>query len=122
MSYSGWGQSNSPGNEQLDFWGSEAADRETSRNYGGIKDPAVDAIIKRIIFATGREEQVAAVAALDRVMMWNQYVIPSYYILADRIAYWNRFDHPDPFPKFDIGFPTVWWWDETKAVQLEGAE
>jgi microcin C transport system substrate-binding protein len=122
MIYSGWGQSNSPGNEQLDFWGSEAADRETSRNYGGIKDPAVDAIIKRIIFATGREEQVAAVAALDRVMMWNQYVIPSYYILADRIAYWNRFDHPDPFPKFDIGFPTVWWWDETKAVQLEGAE
>jgi microcin C transport system substrate-binding protein len=122
MIYGGWGQSNSPGNEQLDFWGSDAADRESSRNYGGIKDPAVDAIIKQIIFAKDRETQLAAVAALDRVMMWNQYVIPSYYILSDRIAYWNRFGHPDPFPKFDIGFPTVWWWDAAKAAEIKGAQ
>lgn len=120
--YSGWGQSNSPGNEQLDFWGSEAADRDSSRNYAGIKDPAVDAIIKRIIFAKDRDEQLAAVAALDRVMMWQQYVIPSYYILADRIAYWDRFGHPDPFPRFDIGFPTVWWSDEAKAAALKGTQ
>ncbi|MCG8650544.1 MAG: extracellular solute-binding protein, partial [Pirellulales bacterium] len=84
--YSGWAQSNSPGNEQLDFWGSEAADRESSRNYGGIDDPAVDELIKRIIFAEDRDEQVAAVKALDRVMMWNQYVIPSYTLLPERIA------------------------------------
>ena len=78
MVYTGWGQSNSPGNEQLDFWGSKAADRELSRNYAGIKDPAVDEIINRIIFAKDRDDQVAAVHALDRVLMAQQYVIPSY--------------------------------------------
>ncbi|MGH6923060.1 MAG: extracellular solute-binding protein [Propylenella sp.] len=118
MVYAGWGQSMSPGNEQLDFWGSEAADRDSSRNYAGIKDPAVDALIQRIIFSKDRDELVAAVKALDRVMMWNQYVIPSYTILPDRIAYWNRFGHPDPYPKFAIGFPTIWWWDEEKAAAI----
>ena len=116
MAYLGWGESNSPGNEQLDFWGSEAADRDSSRNYAGIKDPAVDALIKHIVFAKDRDELVAAVHALDRVMMAQQYVIPSYTILADRIAWWNRFGHPD-FEKlrFDVGFPSTWWWDADRA-------
>jgi microcin C transport system substrate-binding protein len=121
MIYAGWGESNSPGNEQLDFWGSAAADKASSRNYAGVKDPAVDAIINRIIFAKDRDEQVAAVKALDRVMMWNQYVIPSYTILSDRIAYWNRFGHPDGYGKFDIGFPTIWWWDAAKAAKVGGS-
>jgi microcin C transport system substrate-binding protein len=122
MVYTGWGQSTSPGNEQLDYWGSDAADVESSRNYAGIKDPAVDALIRRLIFAKDREELVAATKALDRVMMAQQYVIPSYTILADRIAYWNRFGHPDPYPKFSIGFPTVWWWDAEKAAAIGGAQ
>ncbi len=122
MIYTGWGESNSPGNEQLDFWGSAAADKQSSRNYAGIKDPAVDAIIDKIIFAKDREEQVAAMKALDRVLMWNQYVIPTYTILADRIAYWNRFGHPDGYGKFDIGFPTIWWWDEAKAAKVGGSQ
>jgi microcin C transport system substrate-binding protein len=117
MVYTGWGESNSPGNEQLDFWGSVAADHENSRNYAGIKDPAVDAIINRVIYNKGREDQVAAVKALDRVLLMNQYVIPSYALLPERIAYWNRFGHPDPYPKFAIGFPTVWWWDADKAAK-----
>lgn len=121
MIYSGWGQSNSPGNEQLDYWGSAAADTPNSRNYAGIKDPAVDKIIQEIIFAKDRDDLVAAVKALDRVMMAEQYVIPSYYGLTDRIAYWNRFGHPDPYPRFAIGFPTVWWWDEEKAAATGGA-
>jgi len=123
MIYTGWGESNSPGNEQLDFWGSEAAARDSSRNYAGIKDPAVDAIIDRIIFAADRDEQLAAVAALDRVLMWNQYVIPSYTILPDRIAYWDRFGHP-PYAdiRFTVGFPTVWWWDEEKAAEIGGGK
>lgn len=120
--YTGWGQSNSPGNEQLDYWGSEAADVDSSRNYAGIKDPAVDALIQRIIFAKDRDELVAATKALDRVMMAQQYVIPSYTILADRIAYWDRFGHPDPYPRFSIGFPTVWWWDAEKAARIGGAQ
>ena len=120
--YTGWGQSNSPGNEQLDFWGSAAADVPSSRNYAGIKDPGVDALIQRIIFAKDRDELVAATKALDRVMMAQQYVIPSYTITADRIAYWDRFGHPDPYPRFSIGFPTVWWWDAEKAAAIGGAQ
>ena len=77
-----------------------------------------DAIIDRIIYNKGREDQVAAVKALDRVLLMNQYVIPSYALLPDRIAYWDRFGHPDPYPKFSIGFPTVWWWDEEKAAKV----
>jgi microcin C transport system substrate-binding protein len=122
MVYTGWGESNSPGNEQLDFWGSAAADRDSSRNYAGIKDPAVDELINRIIFSKDRDEQIAAIHALDRVLMWNQYVIPSYTLVQERIAYWNRFGHPDPYPKFAIGFPTVWWWDADKAKATGGAQ
>ena len=118
MVYTAWGQSNSPGNEQMDQWGSAAADKDSSGNYAGIKDPAVDAIINRIIYNKGREDQVAAVKALDRVLLMNQYVIPSYTLLPERIAYWDRFGHPDPYPKFSIGFPTVWWWDADKAAKI----
>jgi microcin C transport system substrate-binding protein len=120
MIYTGWGQSNSPGNEQLDQWGSAAADRDNSQNYAGIKDPAADKLIQRIILAKDRAEQTAAVKALDRVMMANLYVIPSYTYLPERIAYWDRFGHPDPYPKFVIGFPTVWWWDAAKAAKTGG--
>jgi microcin C transport system substrate-binding protein len=120
MIYDAWAQSNSPGNEQLDFWGSAAADQQSSSNYAGIKNPAVDAIINRIIYAKDRDEQMAAVSALDRVLLWNQYAIPSYTLLKDRIAYWNKFGHPDPYPKFNEGFPTVWWLDAAKAKTLGG--
>ena len=123
MVYTGWLQSTSPGNEQLDYWGSEAADVESSRNYAGIKDPAVDALIRRLIFAKDRDELIAATRALDRVMMAQQYVIPSYTILADRIAYWDRFGHPDYDKiRFTIGFPTVWWWDAEKAAATGGGQ
>ena len=120
MIYEAWGQSNSPGNEQLDYWGSDAADKESSGNYAGIKDPAVDAIINHIVYAKDRDELVAATHALDRVMMWNQYVIPSYSLQKVRHAYWDRFGHPDPYPKFVVGFPTVWWWDAAKAAKTGG--
>jgi microcin C transport system substrate-binding protein len=123
MIYTGWAQSTSPGNEQLDYWGSEAADVDSSRNYAGIKDPAVDALIRRLIFAKDREELIAATRALDRVMMAQQFVIPSYTILADRIAYWDRFGHPDYDKiRFTIGFPTVWWWDAEKAAATGGGQ
>jgi microcin C transport system substrate-binding protein len=123
MVYFGWGESNSPGNEQLDFWGSKAADSPASENYAGIKDPAVDAIIERILLSKDRDEQMAAIHALDRVMMAQQYVIPSYTILSERLAYWNRFGHPDyKALKYDVGFPTVWWWDADKAAKTGGAQ
>ena len=90
-----WGQSLSPGNEQRDFWGSPAADQPGSRNTVGIKNPAVDALIERVIFAKNRDELVAATRALDRVLLWNFYVVPQWTYGKVRNARWDRFGHPE---------------------------
>lgn len=119
MMYASWTQSLSPGNEQFDFFGSEAADREASRNYGGIADPGVDALIERVVFSEDRDELIAATRALDRVLMHNDFVIPSYSLRETWLAYWNRFDHPDPLPEYSIGFPTVWWFDAASAEAIQ---
>ncbi|MEM0898931.1 MAG: extracellular solute-binding protein [Pseudomonadota bacterium] len=115
MVYTGWAQSLSPGNEQAGYWGSAAADNEASRNFGGIKDEAVDALIQNVIFAEDRDELIAATRALDRVLMANQFVIPTYASQQDRIAYWNMMSHPAELPFYGIGFPQVWWYDQEKA-------
>ncbi|PVE25924.1 hypothetical protein DC522_03925 [Microvirga sp. KLBC 81] len=113
-----WGQSLSPGNEQREFWGSQAAKREGSRNLAGIADPAVDALIDRIIFAKDREELVAATKALDRVLLAHNYVVPQWTSLKQRTARWDRYSHPDVMPHYaGSAFPTVWWYDETKAAK-----
>lgn len=113
-----WGQSLSPGNEQREFWGSQAADRPGSRNTIGIKNPAIDKLIDRVIFAKSREELVAATHALDRVLLWNDYVVPQWSYPAQRTARWDRFSHPETMPKYGASaFPTVWWWDEAKAAK-----
>jgi microcin C transport system substrate-binding protein len=109
----------SPGNEQREFWGSEAADRPGSGNTPGIKNPAIDKLIDRVIFAKDREELVAASRALDRVLLWNHFVVPHYYSPNERFAYWDKYSHPVPLPSRAIGFPTIWWYDEAKAAKLE---
>ena len=114
-----WGQSLSPGNEQRNFWGSEAADREGSRNFVGIKNPAVDKLINKIIFAKDRDELVAACRALDRVLLRNHYVVPMWNIPYERISYWNRFGRPEKLPEHSIGFPAIWWWDADKAGKVK---
>ncbi len=111
-------QSQSPGNEQRDFWGSAAADKDGSRNLIGIKNPAVDKLIDKIIFAEDRAELVAATHALDRVLLWNNYVVPQWYIPYARVAYWDRFGHPKMLPSQSVGFPTIWWWDDVSASKL----
>jgi microcin C transport system substrate-binding protein len=114
-----WGQSLSPGNEQRGFWSSRAADQPGSRNYVGIKNPAVDTLIDRLIFSTNRADLVAATKALDRVLLWNFYVVPQWTYGKVRSARWDRFAHPDPLPKYGFsGFPTVWWWDQAKASKV----
>jgi microcin C transport system substrate-binding protein len=121
MIYSGWAQSSSPGNEQIEFFGSTSADREGSRNYGAIKNPAVDAIIRKIVQASDRAELEAATAALDRVLLWNHYLVPGWTLRASRVARWDRFGHPEPLPEYSIGFPRIWWWNADKAAQAGGA-
>lgn len=122
MIVSGWGQSLSPGNEQRDFFGAQAADREGSRNYGGIKDAAVDALIDKVIYATDRADLVAATHALDRVLMWNEYVVPAWTLNYTRTARWDRFAHPDPLPAYSFAFPDIWWFDAAKAAKIGGAK
>ena len=101
-------QSNSPGNEQRDFWHSELADMPGTRNLAGIKNPAVDSLVDTLIGAPDRASLVTAARALDRVLQWSHYVIPQFHIATYRIAYWNRFGMPAVRPLYDLGLDT-WW-------------
>lgn len=120
MMVSSWGQSMSPGNEQLGFWGSAAADTEGSSNYAGIKDPVVDDLVKQIIAAPDRESLVTRVHALDRVLQWGYYVIPHWHIPYDRLIYWNKFTRPEAVPMKGTQIGT-WWYDEAKAAKLNAS-
>jgi microcin C transport system substrate-binding protein len=118
-----WGESLSPGNEQREYWGSKTADEVGSRNLIGIKNPAVDRLVERVIFSKNREDLVAATKALDRVLLWNNYVVPQWTYGKLRTARWDRFSRPDVLPKYGIGaFPTVWWWDAAKAARTGGRQ
>ena len=87
-------QSNSPGNEQRDFWGSAAADRDGRRNTAGIKNPAIDKLIDKIVFSTDRADLLAATHALDRVLLWNYYVVPHWNYPFERLVTWDIFGRP----------------------------
>lgn len=114
-----WGESLSPGNEQREFWGSQAADIPGARNTIGIKNPAVDALIEKVIYAKDRGELVAATHALDRVLLWNFYVVPQFTYGFSRYARWDRFSHAEPLPKYGrSGLPTLWWYDAEKAARI----
>ncbi|HEY6383088.1 MAG TPA: extracellular solute-binding protein [Pseudolabrys sp.] len=116
-----WGQSLLPGNEQRGYWGSQAADQPGSNNILGIKNPAVDEMITHIIMAKTRDDLVAAAKALDRILLWNQYVVPQWGYAKLRTARWNRFGRPDLLPKYGMSaFPTVWWWDADRAAKTGG--
>lgn len=101
-------QSASPGNEQREFWGSANADQPGSRNLIGIKNPAIDALIEKVIEAPSRDALVTATRALDRVLQWHHYVIPQYHNRIYRIAYRNIFGFPEQRPTYGLGFDT-WW-------------
>ncbi len=117
----GFGQSESPGNEQRDYWGSAAADREGSRNNIGIKNPAIDRLIEKVVFARDRADLVAATKALDRVLLWNDYVVPQWHLPFDRIAAWNHFGRPEKLPERATSFMQTWWFDQAAADKLKAA-
>ncbi len=117
MIVGGAGQSNSPGKEQRDYWSSEAADREGSRNAVGIKHPAIDALIDRIVDAPDRKSLVTATRALDRVLLWNHFVIPQWHVRIDRLAYWDRFGI-QKHPKYGADVMS-WWVDPAKDAALK---
>lgn len=103
-----WGQSLSPGNEQRYFWGSEAADSQGSFNFAGLKNPAADAMIEKVIAADSNEELLTAVHALDRVLLWQYLVIPHWHTPVHRVVYWNKFDMPKAQPMKGVNFMS-WW-------------
>jgi len=89
-----------------------------SRNLIGIKNPAVDKLIERVIFAKNREELVAVTRALDRVLLGGHYVIPHFHLQAFRVAHWDRFARPAVAPKYTFGLDT-WWIDPKKDQALQ---
>jgi microcin C transport system substrate-binding protein len=116
---SSWPESLSPGNEQREFWSSQAADMAGSRNIIGIKNPAIDKLIERVIFTKDRDDLVAATKALDRVLLWNHYVVPQWNYPKLRTARWDRFGRPSEMPKYgQSGFPAIWWFDADRAARI----
>ncbi|HTK84509.1 MAG TPA: extracellular solute-binding protein, partial [Patescibacteria group bacterium] len=109
MIISSWGESNSPGNEQREFWGSDKANAPGSRNYVGIQDPVVDELIDMLVHARSREELVAYTHALDRVLQWGFYVIPQYHIDYWRIAWWKGIEKPSILSPLSPGIADTWW-------------
>jgi microcin C transport system substrate-binding protein len=118
-----WGQSLSPGNEQRNFWHSEAAAVPGTQNLAGIREPVVDSLIDLVIAAPDRDSLITRTRALDRVLLWGYYVVPQWHISAYRVLYWDKFGIPDITPKYSLGFDT-WWIDperEARLAQRKGA-
>jgi microcin C transport system substrate-binding protein len=111
------GQSNSPGAEQREQWSSAAADRPGSENWIGIKNPAIDALIEDLITAPTRDSLLAHAHALDRVLLWNHFVVPAYAEPKILWAYWNRLGFPSTQTQSGPN-PAYWWYDQVKAEAL----
>ena len=108
MIVGGFPQSSSPGNEQREYWTSAAADNPGSRNFIGLRDPAIDQLVEQLINADSRQSLINHTRALDRVLLWGYYVIPNWHIKTWRVAYWNHIGHPKVSPRYDVGVDT-WW-------------
>jgi microcin C transport system substrate-binding protein len=107
-----------PGVELKDFFGSEAARMDGTRNLAGIANPVVDAMVDKILEAKTRDELVTATRALDRVLRAGHYWVPHWYKASHTIAYWNKFGRPELKPKYSRGAPETWWYDAGKAAKL----
>lgn len=100
MTVHAYGQSQSPGNEQMNLWHSGAAGKEGSNNVIGIRDPVVDALVEKVVYAPDRKALVTATRALDRVLLHGEYLVPNWYVARHRVAYWDKFGFPDTLPKY----------------------
>ena len=107
----------SPGNEQKNYWSSFTADQPGSPNYMGVKNPVLDEIIDKLISAKSRDELVTYTKVLDRILLFNYYLIPQFHIGHYRVAYWNKISRPEISPKYDLGFD-FWWFDSEKAKNI----
>lgn len=100
-------------------WASDYID--SSYNAPGVKSPVIDALIAQIIREQGNKEKLLPLGrALDRVLTWNYYMLPMWYMAKDRLAYWDKFSHPATRPLYSVGFDN-WWYDVNKAAKLPAA-
>jgi microcin C transport system substrate-binding protein len=123
MIVGGWGQSDSPGNEQRGYWTSESADQPRSRNFAGLADPVVDELVRLLIVSPDRESLVQRTRALDRVLLWKHLVIPQWHIQTDRVLWWDKFARPDTASIAKDGVSIDrWWYVPAKAQALAARE
>ena len=108
-----------PGIELRNYWASENASVDGTRNLAGIKDPVIDALLDKVVDAKSREELVAATRAIDRVLRAGHYWVPQWYKAAHNIAHWDKFSYPPTKPKYARGAPDTWWYDAGKAAKLK---
>ena len=108
MVFGFWGVSLSPGNEQQNYWGAQTANLPGGRNWAGVADPAIDAMIDALGAAKTREALVAAARALDRILMWSHYVLPLYHDPGQRIAHWRHIARPTVIPVYGLQIETLW--------------
>jgi microcin C transport system substrate-binding protein len=120
MTINTYGESDSPGNELWDFWGSASAKQEGSDNLAGVADPIVDALIAKVVSVRTREELITAARALDRVLLWGWYVVPQWHIQSVWAAWWDRFGHSDVPVRSGIAF-NAWWVDAALATATDAA-
>ncbi|MEE2694875.1 MAG: extracellular solute-binding protein [Pseudomonadota bacterium] len=114
MVVTNYGSIISPGNEQKNYWSSQTADQPGSPNIIGVKNPVIDEIIEKLISSKSREELITHTRILDRILLFNYYLIPQFHIGHYRVAYWNKLSRPEISPKYDLGFD-FWWYDPEKA-------
>ncbi|MFZ2288504.1 MAG: extracellular solute-binding protein [Halopseudomonas yangmingensis] len=117
MLVASFGQSNSPGNEQREYWHSSSADNPGSRNLMGLQDPTVDTLVEGLIRAESRAALVSHSRALDRLLRAQHILVPNFHTDVYRVAYWNKFSHPEQSPRYDLGLYT-WWVDPDKEAAL----
>ncbi|RAR57383.1 microcin C transport system substrate-binding protein [Onishia taeanensis] len=110
-------QSNNPGNEQREYWTSAYANKPQSRNLIGLENPAIDSLVETLIRADSREELNTAARALDRVLRHGFYVVPQWYLDKTRIALWDMFDYPQPFPEYNLDL-SAWWVDPEREAEI----
>ena len=107
-----------PGEQLKVVFSSQAAATNGSSNLSGIADPAVDALLDRLVGARTREELTVAGRALDRVLRAGRYWVPMWYLASHRLAYWDLFGRPPEKPRYGLGAPSTWWYDPDKAKRI----
>ena len=117
MVVTNYGSIISPGNEQRNYWGSESADQPGSANIVGVKNPVIDEVIENLVSSKNRKELINYTRVLDRILLFNYYLIPQFHISHYRVAYWNKFSRPKVSPKYDLGFD-FWWYDKDKESNI----